>query len=332
MLEAADDLNLFIKDQGYDKVVLVAHSMGGLVASEYLSLGQAQRNTVEKLITLGTPFLGAPKAIPILSSGKALGGISDLVVAKAIKEIAPNLSSVWELFPTWYYIKDRLWEGYVRLTQLGNFIDTYNDTKTYLSQNLPFNEYLFSKSKDTHDRLFVNGQHITSFVDSYYIVGTNESTCTSTFLNGEEFVSVNTNAGDGTVPAWSADISGRYPAKTYYASNRAHGANNGNGLVDAENVLLLVSNIIMDRPNVSVNGIIHGTKPYNTNGWIAGENDQQSEIILAPDEELRIIGDDGKVLYSDYRGEEIYSDSVSAYVLDNNKHIVITAENEFESN
>lgn len=37
---SASQLNTFINEAGYDKVVLVAHSMGGLVASGYMALGE----------------------------------------------------------------------------------------------------------------------------------------------------------------------------------------------------------------------------------------------------------------------------------------------------
>jgi pimeloyl-ACP methyl ester carboxylesterase len=48
---------------GQSKVILVAHSMGGLVSRSYIqSDAYAARNDVERLITLGTPHRGAPEA------------------------------------------------------------------------------------------------------------------------------------------------------------------------------------------------------------------------------------------------------------------------------
>ena len=48
---------------GQSKVILVAHSMGGLVSRSYIqSDAYRTRNDVERLITLGTPHLGAPEA------------------------------------------------------------------------------------------------------------------------------------------------------------------------------------------------------------------------------------------------------------------------------
>jgi pimeloyl-ACP methyl ester carboxylesterase len=48
---------------GKSKVILVGHSMGGLVSRSYMqSAAYAGRNDVEQLITLGTPHRGAPEA------------------------------------------------------------------------------------------------------------------------------------------------------------------------------------------------------------------------------------------------------------------------------
>jgi pimeloyl-ACP methyl ester carboxylesterase len=48
---------------GQNKVILVAHSMGGLVSRSYIqSDAYPARNDVERLITLGTPHVGAPEA------------------------------------------------------------------------------------------------------------------------------------------------------------------------------------------------------------------------------------------------------------------------------
>lgn len=80
---SAQDLNEYITENAYDKVVLVAHSMGGLVASSYLAIGETQQNKVQKLITLGSPLLGTPIAPYVWGServdvllGGALGDVT----------------------------------------------------------------------------------------------------------------------------------------------------------------------------------------------------------------------------------------------------------------
>ena len=53
----------------YDEVFIIAHSMGGLVASHMLR-NTAARCKISKLVTLGTPFLGAIDTVPLLSHGE----------------------------------------------------------------------------------------------------------------------------------------------------------------------------------------------------------------------------------------------------------------------
>lgn len=52
------------------KVIIVAHSMGGLVARKYiLEYSASNEHNVSKLITIGTPWLGAPKAVNVILTG-----------------------------------------------------------------------------------------------------------------------------------------------------------------------------------------------------------------------------------------------------------------------
>ena len=52
---------------GHDKVILIAHSLGGLVSREYIA--GPGRGKVAALISVGTPWLGAPKAARALLWG-----------------------------------------------------------------------------------------------------------------------------------------------------------------------------------------------------------------------------------------------------------------------
>lgn len=76
------------------EVVLVGHSMGGLVAREYLEHhGGAQ--VVRKLITLGTPYRGAVKALDFLVNGPKVAHIRFRSLAEALGTVP----SVYELLP-----------------------------------------------------------------------------------------------------------------------------------------------------------------------------------------------------------------------------------------
>lgn len=67
------------------KVDIIAHSMGGLVARRYILDGN---HYVGKMVTLGTPWLGAPKSIPAFEDG-SFGIVNAIISKPVLKEIAP---------------------------------------------------------------------------------------------------------------------------------------------------------------------------------------------------------------------------------------------------
>ena len=52
----------------YDSVIIVAHSMGGLVTAHMLK-DVSIRQKIQKVITLGTPYLGSLEMLPVMSHG-----------------------------------------------------------------------------------------------------------------------------------------------------------------------------------------------------------------------------------------------------------------------
>lgn len=72
---------------GEDKVVIVAHSMGGLIARKYMTLNQESWNSVYKILTVGTPNEGV-----VVSPG-IVGQLEDLRAGSAFIK---NLQADWE--------------------------------------------------------------------------------------------------------------------------------------------------------------------------------------------------------------------------------------------
>ena len=90
------------------KVNILAHSMGGLVARRYILEGlfgswQNFDPKVDKLITLGTPWLGAPKFILTLEEGDANAKVNLLIGKALIKEIVRYMPGAHELIPSRAY-------------------------------------------------------------------------------------------------------------------------------------------------------------------------------------------------------------------------------------
>jgi hypothetical protein len=79
------------------RAVIVAHSMGGLLARHVAAIpGAAQ--LIRRVVTLGTPFYGAAKAAVLLSSGE--GGPLPLPKAR-LRDLARTLPGLYDLLPTY---------------------------------------------------------------------------------------------------------------------------------------------------------------------------------------------------------------------------------------
>jgi len=128
-----------------DKVDLVAHSMGGLVAREYIESASYGSSSVDKLIFLATPHQGAPSAYLTWEGGEMGIGLKNKLVKKLFEQEAyfygyKNLfsyvrefpvASVEELLPVYDYLKDAA-TGELKIYSNGypvnNFLDLLNNS------------------------------------------------------------------------------------------------------------------------------------------------------------------------------------------------------------
>ncbi|MCU0535730.1 MAG: lecithin--cholesterol acyltransferase [Hydrococcus sp. Prado102] len=85
------------------KVILLAHSMGGLISRYYLEvLGGWQ--DCKALFTFGTPYRGSVMAINILANGLKKGRL-DLGELLKLNEVIPTLTSIYQLLPRYRALK-----------------------------------------------------------------------------------------------------------------------------------------------------------------------------------------------------------------------------------
>mgnify|MGYP004651435887 FL=1 len=225
-------LSSFINEKYYADIVFVSHSMGGLVSSYYLSLGQSQRNLVDKHISVGTPYLGTPEMPYKFFTGIILDTAEANFIDSAVKDIIFNIPSIYGLFSF-----QENWQRYLSyIDENGNTINcnTYSHTMSILEEYLPnWNSNIAESVCSNHSRMFLsNGKHITTLVDSYYIIGTSvETSSTTTIKLGYEYGEVriesfsfsNEPFGDGTVHYYSASIGDTIEEdKIYYASGETH--------------------------------------------------------------------------------------------------------------
>jgi len=92
---------LKIKNQlGIDKVDVIAHSMGGLVAKKYIHLFGT--SSIDKFIDIASPHYGSPKAFKILQYGDDLGMKMFIfgLDSNRTQIISQNFPSIYQLLPS----------------------------------------------------------------------------------------------------------------------------------------------------------------------------------------------------------------------------------------
>lgn len=102
-LETAQELSTYIdgvlETTGAKKVNLVVHSMGGLVAGGYLS-GHKEEGKLAKVVTCGTPFVGAEDATESLDHCGGFFDFSDYPqLLPTMEEVFRSAPSLYELMP-----------------------------------------------------------------------------------------------------------------------------------------------------------------------------------------------------------------------------------------
>lgn len=238
-----------------DGVDIVAHSMGGLVARRFIldthTLGEQARTEllpVKRLITVGTPWLGAPAAISIFESGvyppfatAELWGNKGLMSTDELKTISRTFPGAHELVPSSTYyqrfphlrFKEQGWD----FDSDGNRDETYDFANQVIALNQRYqyeagtNGSLFhSPSQDDWDAAAAD-------IEYYHIIGiqphrnTIRGLTASTQLKCRywplcavtqtEYLFYNMGLGDGTVPEESARRRGA--GAWYYEVREAEG-------------------------------------------------------------------------------------------------------------
>lgn len=236
--ETARVFDEYLVSQGYDNVIIVAHSMGGLVSSHFFAMGEAQRNKVHTYLSLGTPYLGSEQATYSMITGNISNFFANLLVSNEAKEICPKLDSMYALLPYEY-----LWRGTMSVYTLK---DVTPAVSFEVEEDL-LAAYAEGYSQDKHEAakarkhlLFTeDGRHISELVNSYYLVGAGEKTVVNinvpnnVELKGTLTTTTKDPAGDGTVSLFSATVGGKLPSdRTFVKAAAGKRLANHNSLAD----------------------------------------------------------------------------------------------------
>ena len=181
-----------------EKVVLMAHSMGGLVTQLYLAdAGRAAK--VARALTVGTPYWGSPKSIFPLAAGIESPGASELdsvLNNNDFQLLARNLTGLYFLYPSANY------GSWLSVVNLGG--DLAGDALLeYVQGTLGGNASLLAQALDSHaseiDGFTTNG------VDYEVLAGRGLPTVQRVVLDpGNSEVAIAWGDGDSTVPLRSA--------------------------------------------------------------------------------------------------------------------------------
>jgi hypothetical protein len=177
------------------RLLLIAHSMGGLVARYYLEVLGGWREA-RRLITFGTPFRGSVKALGALANG--LQGPRSLV---DLSMLVRSFTSVYQLLPIYpCYSTDR-----GQLVRPVDAVDIPNLDQRRVKEAFAFHEEI----RQANEQNSRDGRYLSSRYTIHPIVGTFQPTLQAARKRGavlemsEQHPSVNLS-GDGTVPQASA--------------------------------------------------------------------------------------------------------------------------------
>ncbi|MEQ8154707.1 MAG: hypothetical protein ABRQ25_07490 [Clostridiaceae bacterium] len=246
----------------FDKVRIVAHSMGGLVTAKYIS--SYENSKIQSVVTLGTPYLGSIDAFQYLYTGKfksmpknvggVIKGFSAALISKDIRRLLLNYPSIYQLVPTSEYTENNQWLLLAQEKPIhwyNHFWEDSNsktadieETKQFLKTS--FNEGLVEAAERFHSAL----KELSSLIkDMQYklIVGTGVETVRSLKIIDTNTLSGKlraidleySNEGDGVVQAFSGaanDLENNNVIKIYGESHR--------GLAEDDVTLRLVESII----------------------------------------------------------------------------------------
>lgn len=203
-----------------NKIVVVAHSMGGLLVKKYLE--EYGGDSIKKFIDIGTPHTGSPAAYKTIMYGDDLGvrklfgliGIN----AERIKIISQNMPSIYQLLPSRSYFDDTekdyryyVFDGVGSQDRLN-----FEQTKSYL-KNKGRNSLLVDRADLFHHE--IDGLNPADYgVETYNIVSCGVPTLGQIFVLEEKSpgkfkYNLRMIDGDGTVPLRSAEA---MPASTTY--------------------------------------------------------------------------------------------------------------------
>ncbi len=192
------------------KVYLVAHSMGGLLACAYVA-DPLRALKIAGVVTVGTPYLGAPLLAQRMVTGKTGSPADWLLNSNQVKEIIRYSPGIQQLLPSAAYFLGLPAQIYY-LPVTGELLNSYQKTMAYFvgqnyirSSTLTVAEQLHAQIDGFDRSFFAQGRYAAL----YSLVTTTPATFRERrcwFGSSICVDVVSWRMGDGTVPSGSADL------------------------------------------------------------------------------------------------------------------------------
>ena len=221
-----EGIEQILSSSDYDKVELVAHSMGGLVIASYIS--QFSADSLGRVITIGTPYEGAPQVFAALLQGEVSGNFFGDLALSLLGNLGPDVSSEFpsaaQLAPTQAYFEENPFYGFSHTTGLiirrrhyleMSYQQYFNKLDSFFRWGQRRN---FVEAEAFHQSMLSEGVNVlAAYEQAYFAIGVNQRTIrgikfdSNSFLRNRPRISdlIYESYGDGTVPYASQMMMGQ---------------------------------------------------------------------------------------------------------------------------
>lgn len=210
------------------KLILIAHSMGGLISRYFLECLGGWEDT-KALITFGTPYRGSLNALDMLANGLNIGPFD-------LSKVAREFTSIYQLLPIFECYDG----GNNKLTRVGETIGIPNVNAGKAAAALAFHREI--------ENAVTSNQKLSKYQSAGYriypVVGIAQQTNLSARLDGAKVTMLQTYngeplGGDGTVPRVSA-----IPLEMSNNSSATYAATQHGSLQNADAVLIHLTGVL----------------------------------------------------------------------------------------
>lgn len=210
---SVDNLEAFLKQKSYKEVIFIGHSMGGMIASNFLARSQENRDLVKLNVACAVPFYGTQIAIAGLDSPVELvslfmpDGLTSILsllgVNAILKDVFENMGGIFDLIPNQNLLDDPIYDNAPFFTVDGvalnyeEFLEYIGTRSFALKKDGETIKPMLSDFISSYNNYYVNGVHSTKLINSHYIVGTGIDTLKTLAFNNGSFDMGNSSFTDG---------------------------------------------------------------------------------------------------------------------------------------